>query len=196
MKRPTQENSYKKQLTGVGVIVALAVLALGAFAVTKIVASQARPSAQARGADPASQLARDMERAFPLISILGVDEDSEGNRITVLLFDPEPEDIWGEAEFEKMDSAILLAMEFADGLGRNLTINFLNDKASVVTPQGEEVVALVVGSSMLCWLTEMEDDVNWARADHDTVVENCTMFPVGGFWAKAEMILWPLEQLR
>lgn len=194
MKSQSQENSYKRQLIGVGAFVALVVVILAAVVIPPTVANRPRPSARARGTDPASQLANDMERAFPSIFILGVDENPEDKRVVVLLFDSDPFAVWEQAENDKMDAAALLAMEFASEADSDLTINILFETLAV-TLQGESVSALLVNYTVLCFLADVED-IDWGRADTDTIKDNCTMLPAGRLWENAEGILWPLEASR
>ncbi len=115
MKRPIQENSYKKQLIGVGVLVGLLVFILGAFALIRLLADQSRSSTSSeRGTDPASLLASRMERAFPLISILGVNSNQQKDELEVFFYDPDPVEEWTTAEKRQMDEAMFLAMKFAE----------------------------------------------------------------------------------
>lgn len=192
MKRPTQESNYKKQLTGVGALVALIVFILGAFAVIRIVAAQSnRPSAPS-GSDATSQLARNMERVFPIISILGVNENRDTNDLEVLFYDPEPLAEWGAKEGGQMDEVMFLAMKFSADQDKSLALYILHPTPAVGL-DGENVSVLFVNSVFYCFLESIQE-INWNTANHDTIEESCVLLSAGYNLGKAEKILWPLEQ--
>ena len=190
MKRPTQENNYSRQLIGVGVLAALLVFILGAFAVIKIVSAQPRSTSE-RGTDPASLLASRMERAFPLINILGVNSNRETDNIEVLFYDPAPLDEWSAKEKGQMDEVMFLAMKFAEEQGMGLTIYVLHSSPAVGL-DGENVSVLLVNSVLYCYY-ELFQDVDWSIANHDTIEENCLLLAAGYYWGNADKVTWGLE---
>ncbi len=194
-KNQAPKDNFKRQqkilLVIAGIVVILGLVAAGAA----LVASGQSAKSVDRADTAMNQLAGDMERAFPLIKVLGIEEgqDVDVDQIIILMYDENPDDPWDDAEYAQMDKAFLLAMEFAAEQGKGLAVNTINP-APVVDLDGQETSALFVNVIFIC-LGSALAEIDWsASTDHQTIVDSCALYQKAVYLTSAESIIWPPEQ--
>jgi hypothetical protein len=186
-KNQAPKDNYKKQLRILAVTLA-ALLIVGGI-VFGLVSLGNRPKPVDRTDTAVSQLASDMERAFPVIRVLGIDEGRDGDQVVILIYDEWPSDPWDEVEHAQMDEVFFLAMEFAVEQGQGLALNVINP-TSAVDLDGQETFALLVSGTFIC-LGSALAEVDWSAPDHQVIVENCTLYQNPILLTNAEIVTWP-----
>lgn len=189
-KNQAPKDNFKRQqkilLAVVGVIVILGLVAAGAA----IVASSNQRVVPIGGEDEVAQLAQEMNAAFPLLQVIGAfDRDP----VEVIYYEPSSGQTWTDTDRANMDKAILLAMQFAAERGKGLQL-YLLAPTSLAGRDGKPANVFSVSGVFVCMNVEGMQDVNWNSANHDTITENCMLFPGGQYWGETEAILWPPEQ--
>ncbi len=186
MKRlKSLESNYKKQLIGVGAFVGLLAIILITFAVMRFISASTRPT----GNESGSVLARQMERSFPKISILGVSESE--SEVEILLYDPSPLGAeWSAREGKQMDKAMLIAMRYSVDRNMDLALYALIN-VPVVGLDGQPRDSLYAISVFFCPIS-LTGEINWSTADHDVVENACVLMEARYFWGNAEKVTWPV----
>lgn len=187
MPKDQPKSNYRKQLIGVGILVGLLVIGAVFAGIMFAVSNQSVD----RGEDAVSQLAERMDRAFPLLQVVGAFDRDAG--VEIIFYESEPARVWTESEKLQMDTAMLMAMEYTAERGKTLTAYILT-KNTLVALDAQEVDVFFAAAVFQCTNVSGLQDVNYNTADHEDIIKNCRIYPGGQYWGEAEAILWPPER--
>ncbi len=190
-KQTEPVDNYSKQVKIVG-IAAIVLAVVGVIAGIYFYSQSApkrRPTPS--GGGEFIQLKGRLDRAFGLMETIGIQETDTA--IVVVLYEGDPKLDWSEREREEMDGLVFMVLEEAALRDKTVFIT-ITQPNTVVAITGQEVDVLFSVATFVCADKERMQALDWGKADHDDLLENCVLFPTNNYWGSAENILWPPAQ--
>lgn len=180
-------DKYQRRIIfGLGGVLVVAVIAAAAFLIPKVGGLiPANPVGS-----PEFALSTRMERQQPLIDILRVEINNDGQLLEVVLLDLDPDGDWSEADQSNMVKAIWMAMEFAADRELSLDIAFWRELTAVNAADQEQVEIYYSTSSFVCDGSNLMDIDFTEIATASVVLENCYGYPNMAVIAKLKVDLW------